>query len=110
MVLDKLDGLDDAELHASKLPSGWAPLELLQHLVFVERRWLVWGFLGRQMAEPWGDRRDDRWHVAFVGRNLTNKLTVGSAFRLPFPITDVTRSIQYLEPARSLAIEAGVKF
>ena len=47
---------------------------------------------------------DDKWHVAFVGRNLTNKLTVGSAFRLPFPITDVTRSIQYLEPARSLAI------
>lgn len=53
---------------------------------------------------------DDKWHVAFVGRNLTNKLTVGSAFRLPFPITDVTRSIQYLEPARSLAIEAGFKF
>lgn len=58
-----------------------------------------------QIGDP-----DDRWHVAFVGRNLTNKLTVGSAFRLPFPITDVTRSIQYLEPARSLAIEAGVKF
>lgn len=53
---------------------------------------------------------DDKWHVAFVGRNLTNKLTVGSAFRLPFPITDVTRSIQYLEPARSLAIEASFKF
>lgn len=53
---------------------------------------------------------DDRWHLAFVGRNLTNKLTAGSVFRLPFPITDVTRSIHYLEPARSLAIEAGVKF
>ena len=36
----------------------------MQHLVFVERRWLVWGFLGRPMADPWGDRRDDRWHVA----------------------------------------------
>jgi len=53
---------------------------------------------------------DDRWHVAFVGRNLTNQLTAGSVFRLPFPITNVTRSIHYLEPARSLAIEAGVKF
>lgn len=58
-----------------------------------------------QLGDP-----DDRWHVAFVGRNLTNKLTVGSAFRLPFPITDVTRSIHYLEPGRSIAIEAGVKF
>ncbi len=62
-VLAKLDGLDDAELRASRLPSGWTPLELLQHLVFVERRWLVWGFLGRPMADPWGDRQDDRWHV-----------------------------------------------
>jgi len=53
---------------------------------------------------------EDRWHVALVGRNLTNKLTAGSAFRLPFPITDVTRSIHYLEPARSISVEAGVKF
>lgn len=64
VVLDKLDGLDEAELRSSRLPSGWTPLELLQHLVFVERRWLVWGFLGRPMADPWGDRRDGRWHVA----------------------------------------------
>ena len=63
VVLDKLDGLDDADLRTSRLPSGWSPLELLQHLVFVERRWLVWGFLGQPMADPWGDRRDDRWHV-----------------------------------------------
>ena len=64
VVLDKLDGLDGAELRTSRLPSGWTPLELLQHLIFVERRWLVWGFLGQPMADPWGDRRDDRWHVA----------------------------------------------
>ena len=64
VVLDKLHGLDDADLRTSRLPSGWTPLELLQHLVFVERRWLVWGFLGGAMADPWGDRRDDRWHVA----------------------------------------------
>jgi Protein of unknown function (DUF664) len=63
VVLDKLDGLADADLRTSRLPSGWTPLELLQHLVFVERRWLVWGFLGRPMDDPWGDRRDDRWHV-----------------------------------------------
>jgi iron complex outermembrane receptor protein len=53
---------------------------------------------------------DKRWHLAFVGRNLTNKLTAGSVFQLPFPITNTSRSIHYLEPARSLAIEAGVKF
>ena len=63
VILDRLDGLDDAELRTSRLPSGWTPLELLQHLVFVERRWLVWGFLGRPMADPWGDQRDGRWFV-----------------------------------------------
>jgi uncharacterized protein DUF664 len=63
VVVDKLDGLDDAGLRTSRLPSGWTPLELLQHLIFVERRWLEWGFLGRPMADPWGDRRDGRWHV-----------------------------------------------
>ena len=63
VVLDKLDGLGEEGLRTSRLPSGWAPLELLQHLVFVERRCLVWGFLGQPMADPWGDRQDDRWHV-----------------------------------------------
>lgn len=54
--------------------------------------------------------QDERWHIAFVGKNLTNNLTTGSAFRLPFPITTVTRSIIFIEPPRNLAIEAGVKF
>ncbi len=63
VVLDKLDGLAEEELRRSRLPSGWTPLELLQHLVHVERRWLVWGFEGEPVAEPWGDQQDGRWHV-----------------------------------------------
>jgi hypothetical protein len=43
VVVDRLDGLSDAELRTSRLPSGWASLELLKHLIHVERRWLVWG-------------------------------------------------------------------
>jgi len=54
--------------------------------------------------------QDERWHIAFVGKNLTNNLTTGSAFRLPFPITTATRAIIFVEPPRNLAIEAGVKF
>ena len=64
VVVDKLAGLSDPELRASRLPSGWSPLELLKHLIFVEQRWLVWGFEGRQVDEPWGDHRDDHWFVA----------------------------------------------
>ena len=26
-------------------------------------RWLVWGFEGQDVADPWGDGRDDRWYV-----------------------------------------------
>jgi uncharacterized damage-inducible protein DinB len=63
VVVDRLDGLSDAELRTSRLPSGWAPLELLKHLIHVERRWLVWGFEGEPVSDPWADERDGRWHV-----------------------------------------------
>ena len=64
VVVAKLDGLGDDDLRASRLPSGWTPLELLQHLTHVELRWLVWGFEGQAVAEPWADQRDGRWYVA----------------------------------------------
>ncbi len=60
----KLRELPADELRQSRLPSGWTPLELLKHLTYVERRWLEWGFEGHRVPDPWGDRRDGRWHVA----------------------------------------------
>ncbi len=62
-VADKVTGLSPDELRSSRLPSGWSPAELVAHLTFMEQRWLVWGFLGEQVAEPWGDQQGDRWHV-----------------------------------------------
>jgi uncharacterized damage-inducible protein DinB len=63
-LVGMLQGLPDDELRSSRLPSGWAPIELLKHLTYVEMRWLEWGFEGRDVADPWGDQRDDRWYVA----------------------------------------------
>jgi uncharacterized damage-inducible protein DinB len=64
-VADKVTGLSDRDLRRSILPSGWSPLELVRHLVFMERRWLVWGFLGEPIDDPWGDNgRDGGWAVA----------------------------------------------
>ncbi|HVT66553.1 MAG TPA: DinB family protein [Trebonia sp.] len=60
----KLRGLPADELRRSRLLSGWTPLELLRHLTFAELRWLEWGFEGRDVPDPWGDRRDGRWYVA----------------------------------------------
>lgn len=64
----KLNGLDDETLRSSRLPSGWTPLELLKHLVCVERRWIVWGFCGEAVVDPWADHADGRW---FVGSDET---------------------------------------
>ena len=60
----RLRGLPADELRRSRVPSGWTPLELLKHLTYVELRWLEWGFEGRAVADPWGDRRADHWYVA----------------------------------------------
>jgi hypothetical protein len=63
VVLAKVDGLSPDQLRGSILPSGWSPLELVKHLTYVEKRWLEWGFEGAPVEDPWGDTRDDRWHV-----------------------------------------------
>jgi uncharacterized damage-inducible protein DinB len=62
-LVAKLEELPAAELRRSRLPSGWAPIELIRHLAAVEMRWLEWGFEGREVADPWADRRDGRWYV-----------------------------------------------
>ncbi|WP_344171617.1 DUF664 domain-containing protein [Pilimelia columellifera] len=62
-AIAKVLALPDDERRRSRLPSGWTPLELLKHLRYVELRWIEWGFQGGTVGEPWGDRREDRWHV-----------------------------------------------
>jgi hypothetical protein len=67
VVEQKLTGLSESDLRSSRLPSGWTPLELLKHLVYMERRWLRWGFTAEQVEHPWGDSADDpdgRWTLA----------------------------------------------
>ncbi|MEV6816462.1 DUF664 domain-containing protein [Micromonospora sp. NPDC051296] len=63
-VLAKVSTLAEDEQRRSRLPSGWTPLELLKHLRYVELRWIEWGFQGRDVGDPWGDRRGERWYVA----------------------------------------------
>jgi uncharacterized damage-inducible protein DinB len=62
-LLAKVSALPDEEVRRSRLPSGWCPLELVKHLRYVELRWIEWGFQGRPVSDPWGDRRADRWYV-----------------------------------------------
>ena len=62
-LVTRLERLPAGELRHSRLPSGWTPIELLKHLIYVERRWLEWGFEGRDIGDPWADTRDGRWYV-----------------------------------------------
>jgi hypothetical protein len=62
-VIGRVGSLPDHEQRASRVPSGWTPLELVRHLTFVEFRWLEWGFDGHDVDDPWGDGKDDRWHA-----------------------------------------------
>lgn len=63
-TVEKVTALPEVERRTGRLPSGWTPLELVRHLTFVERRWLVWGFLGQDIGDAWGDERSGRWFVA----------------------------------------------
>ena len=73
-LVSKLDSLPAGELGRSLVPSGWTPAELLNHLVHTERRWVEWRFEGRDVADPWGDSQDGRWHVA-AGQSLDGLVT-----------------------------------
>jgi iron complex outermembrane receptor protein len=54
--------------------------------------------------------RDDKWSIALIGRNLTDKKTRGAAIRFPASITGVTRSLNWMDEYRSLMIEGTVRF
>lgn len=63
-VLRKVAGLSDAQLRTVVEPLGWAPISLVQHLGWVERRWLRWGFAAEDVPAhpPGGDEAE--WQVA----------------------------------------------
>jgi len=82
VIARKLDGLTEPQLRGSRLPSGWAPLELLNHLVHMEARWVRWGFAAEQLPEPWGDEdQSGRWRAGpeESGAHLLAAMDAGGA-------------------------------
>lgn len=71
------------EQRTSRLPSGWTPLELLSHVLHMEQRWFVWGFLGETVDLPWGD-----WNVSEPWSDDVNGETGASArWEVPGDVT-----------------------
>lgn len=61
--------LPEERRRTALVPSGWTPIELLSHVLHMEQRWFVWGFLGEPVAEPWGDWSvDEPWAEGSDGR------------------------------------------
>jgi hypothetical protein len=85
VVAHKIDGLSNEQLRTSRLPSGWTPLELINHLIYMERRWFRWGFMAEQLPFPSGDENEEGvWHVqaSVTGDDLLSELqTVGRETR-----------------------------
>ena len=73
--IEKVLALSAEAQRTSSLPSGWTPLELLNHLAHMERRWFVWGFLAEQVDAPLGDEVDGRWVVP-PGRDVGEIVTL----------------------------------
>lgn len=80
-LVRRIEALDADEVATSSVPSGWTPLQMLSHLVHMEQRWFVWGFLGRAVDAPWGDEVDGVWSVpSDIGvPELLGRLRAGAA-------------------------------
>ncbi len=114
----KLAGLSDEQLRAEVAPLGWAPLGLVQHLGWVERRWTRWGFAAEDVvpypaggdAEEWGipaDRttaevmRTYRAEVAasaalIAAAGLGDRARVGGRFPTPEQAPPLARILFHL--------------
>jgi uncharacterized damage-inducible protein DinB len=61
-LVDGVLALSDEAQRTTRVASGWTPLELLNHVLHMEQRWFVWGFLGEPVEDPWGDWNvDEPW-------------------------------------------------
>ena len=88
-VVHKLDGLDDDALDTSRVPSGWTPRQLLNHLIHMERRWLHWGFAGNQVPDPWADHdpETEQWIVPEGATLATLSARLKEIGQLPEDVT-----------------------
>ncbi|MGI5206296.1 DinB family protein [Spirillospora sp. CA-108201] len=102
-LMRKLSGLSDDQLREPVEPLGWSPLGLVQHLGWVERRWMRWGFAAEDVlayppggdAAEWGvpdDRSTAQVLAAYrleaektrtlaEGASLDDKARLGGRFR-----------------------------
>ncbi|HTO40809.1 MAG TPA: TonB-dependent receptor [Rhizomicrobium sp.] len=67
------------------------------------------GYVKYDMRIQLGDA-EDKWHVALVGKNLTNKHTYSFAFFWPSSLSNFPTVHKLLDETRTFAVEASLKF
>lgn len=95
-IIVGVSALPEAEQRRTRLPSGWTPIELLSHVLHMEQRWFVWGFLGEQVVDPWGDWdvAVDPWVEGVEGRwSVPDDVTAEALARELRAIGDRTRHV-----------------
>ena len=102
-------GLSPQEQRTSRLASGWTPIELLSHVLHMEQRWFVWGFLGEAVAEPWGDWTvDEPWDSEADGRWYVDpKVTAEDLAERLRAVGERTRTVLREHPLDALASPGG---
>lgn len=63
VTLRKIGGLNDDQLRASVVPSGWTPLGMLKHLACTERFWIRYVFLGEPVDFSWPGDPAAEWRA-----------------------------------------------
>lgn len=59
-ILWKVSGMSEEDIRKVIVPSGWSPLGMVKHLVFVEQNWFQTRFAGEKgLAVPWTDDDPD---------------------------------------------------
>jgi uncharacterized damage-inducible protein DinB len=107
-VADAVLALDPEQRRVTLVPSGWTPIELLSHVLHMEQRWFVWGFLEEEVEHVWGDwSRDDPWDDSVtdarwrVADDVTAEDLAARLRALGERVTEIltTRSLDEVAPA-----------
>lgn len=63
VLVRKIRGLSEKDLRTPLGPPTWAPLGLVRHLSFVERRWMRWGFAAQDVVPYLPNGEPTEWAV-----------------------------------------------
>jgi len=107
-IVEAVLSLDVEKRRLTLVPSGWTPIELLSHVLHMEQRWFVWGFLDEEVEHVWGDwSHDDPWDEGVtdarwqVPSDVTAEDLAGRLRQLGERVTEIlaTRSLDEVAPA-----------